>query len=152
MKVYLVRHGHAVDGSADPGRPLSARGEEEVRRLGAFLKGKIPGKRVFHSGKTRARQTAERLIAETGIETPAEVLGGILPMDSPEAFARVLNGWTEDSLVVGHQPFLGSLVSYLVAGNVSMDTVCFQTATVVELTKEEGGRWTIFMVIGPEAL
>ena len=60
MKLYLIRHGKALDGNEDSSRPLSGEGIEETRKMSQFL-GFSCGHvcRIFHSGKRRARETAE---------------------------------------------------------------------------------------------
>lgn len=60
MFLYLVHHGDAVGPEVDPRRPLSAAGRAEVERIAAQAAGL--GARpavVWHSGKLRAKQTAE---------------------------------------------------------------------------------------------
>jgi phosphohistidine phosphatase len=62
MKLYLAQHGDSLPEQVNPERPLSERGREDVRRLAEFLGGTgIQVRRVYHSGKLRARQTAELL-------------------------------------------------------------------------------------------
>ena len=60
MNLYLVHHGEAVGPEVDPRRPLSAAGREAVVKLAAAAaaRGARP-EIVWHSGKLRARQTAE---------------------------------------------------------------------------------------------
>ena len=60
MHLYLVHHGDAVGPEIDPRRPLSERGREAIERLAvaAAARGARPAV-VWHSGKLRARQTAE---------------------------------------------------------------------------------------------
>ena len=60
MRVFLVHHGDAVGPEVDPRRPLSSHGRDAVERLAALAaeKGAQPSV-VWHSGKLRAKQTAE---------------------------------------------------------------------------------------------
>lgn len=60
MLLLLAHHGEAVGPEVDPRRPLSERGRAAVERLAhsAALRGVKPGV-VWHSGKLRAKQTAE---------------------------------------------------------------------------------------------
>ena len=60
MNLFLVHHGDAVGPEIDPQRPLSAVGRANVDRLAtlAAARGARPSV-VWHSGKLRARQTAE---------------------------------------------------------------------------------------------
>ena len=60
MRLFLVHHGDAVGPEVDPRRPLSPAGRDAVERLAAAAasKGAEPSV-VWHSGKLRAKQTAE---------------------------------------------------------------------------------------------
>ena len=60
MYLYLVHHGDAVAPEVDPGRPLSTQGLEAANRLAAEAVARAAKPAVvWHSGKLRARQTAE---------------------------------------------------------------------------------------------
>lgn len=60
MKIYLMRHGTPLPKVNDQERPLSDQGRDDVERMADFLqKGGVQVEGIFHSGKTRARQTAE---------------------------------------------------------------------------------------------
>ena len=61
MWLYLVQHGEATSEEEDPERPLTERGVVDVHRVArkAAEAGIVTAVRVVHSGKTRARQTAE---------------------------------------------------------------------------------------------
>ena len=58
--IYLLHHAEAVDASVDPQRPLSPGGRAHAARLAAdaAARGVRPDV-IWHSGKLRARQTAE---------------------------------------------------------------------------------------------
>ncbi len=60
MHLFLVHHGEAVGPDIDPRQPLSPGGRADVDR-GAALAAARGAKPlvVWHSGKLRARQTAE---------------------------------------------------------------------------------------------
>ena len=63
MKLYLVRHAEPKPEQEDPLRPLSEKGWEDIRCVGAFVAERldIRVKIIIHSGKLRAQQTAEVL-------------------------------------------------------------------------------------------
>ena len=60
MKLFLVQHGEARAKDADPDRPLSEKGREDIKKTAEFLKktGQKPDL-IWHSSKTRAIQSAE---------------------------------------------------------------------------------------------
>jgi len=117
MRAYLVQHGEAHPEEVSPERELTPRGRSDVERVAALLaKGGVRVAKVYHSGKTRARQTAELFAARLAPGVTSEALAGINPNDPFESLADRLRGWSEDVLVAGHQPFMGKLVALLVAG------------------------------------
>lgn len=69
MRLYLVQHGEAKKEEEDPLRPLSERGREDVQRVAKYVeKLDIKASIIFHSGKLRAKQTAEILAEKLNIE------------------------------------------------------------------------------------
>ena len=87
MRLYLVQHGEARSEEKDPERPLTDRGASDVRRVAklATEAGGVMVERILHSGKTRARRTAEIWAAELGIA--ATEADGLAPMDDPSVWA-----------------------------------------------------------------
>ena len=153
MKLHLVQHGDALPKESDPQRPLSDQGRVDVERLAGFLgKSGLRVSRVLHSGKRRAEQTANLLAASVSDAAGVEAAEGINPLDSVEAFARGIGSWTQDTMVVGHQPFMGKFVSYLVSGNAEAVTVSFRPGTIVCMERGEGGGWSIAWMMRPELL
>lgn len=150
MRLYLVQHGDSLPAEADPERSLSARGRSDVERLAAFLKGRAQVARVWHSGKTRARQTAELLAATIGTHAHIEARRGIDPLEPVDAFAAEVQGWEEDALVAGHQPFMGKLVARLVRGTAEPEVVRFDPGTAICLERAADGRWIVQWMLRPE--
>jgi phosphohistidine phosphatase len=146
MRLYLVQHGEAEAKEVDPERPLSPQGEADVGRLAEFLRGREAPVRVLHSGKTRARQTAEILAAALGGEVAAT--GGIAPNDPVEVWAADLDGLAGDTMVVGHLPFMARAVSWLLTGRDD-PLVAYQPGSVVCLERSEQV-WTLAWMLRPE--
>ena len=153
MKLYLVQHGEACAKDIDPERPLTARGSEDVRRLGEFLAGAgVRVERVIHSGKLRARQTAECLAGLLAPDVTLEESGLINPKDNPKAFDWQSGSWDRDTLVVGHLPFMARLVSHLVTGDENRAVSVFRPGSIVCLELDDDDRWMIAWMIRPELL
>jgi phosphohistidine phosphatase len=152
MKLYLVQHGEALDKKRDPQRPLSVSGHEDVANIAAFLTGRVEISRVVHSGKIRARETAEVLgkFLAQGVEI--NELAGLNPLDSVTAFAEQIIESKLDTLVVGHLPFMAELVSILISGSEEKDLVAFLPGTLVCLACDENGEWQIEWMIRPGLL
>ncbi len=151
MKLYLVQHGEACAKAVDPERPLTAQGRTDVERLAGFLQGAgVRVARVIHSGKLRARQTAVWLAEAVapGVE-PAQV-DFLNPNDAVTA-----HDWQderEDLLVVGHLPYLGKLVAYLVTGGTDPTLTAYRPGSLVCLERQDGEAWQIVWMLRPELL
>lgn len=152
MRLYLVQHGEAMSEDVDPDRPLSDSGRTDVARVAGFLaEAGVTVDRVLHSGKTRARQTADAYAAALSPgAVVAEADGGIAPKDPTDWLADAAGGWTADVLVVGHLPFMARLVSRLAAGDEDAGVAAFTPGTVVCLERNDAaGTWAIASMVGP---
>ena len=149
MRLYLVQHGPAFPATEHPDRPLTDQGRRAVATVAALLaRGKPHVSRLVHSGKTRARQTAEILADHLTLGPPVAAATGLDPNDPVDPWVETVNGWGEDGILVGHQPFLGKLVSRLVLGEEHV-LVDYQPGTVVCLERASAGDWRIVGMLGP---
>ena len=136
MAMFFVQHGLAVAKEVDPKRSLSADGRAEVDRISTHLrKAGLNVRKAFHSGKTRARETAEIFAEQIG-EGKTEVISGMGPHDDVVEFASALENHT---MFVGHLPHMEKLVSYLVTGREDAGVVKFANGGVVCIEKDEAG-------------
>ncbi len=153
MRIYLMRHGIPVSKAEDPEKPLSDQGRGEVERMAEFFeKGGVKIEEFLHSGKARARQTAE--IMASGLNpgvTPVEKQG-LSPMDDVNEIAGYINEREKDLMIAGHLPHLARLTSLLVAGSESIPVVSFQEGGVVCLEKGERSHWIIAWMLVPERI
>lgn len=153
MKIYLVRHGNAENKDEDAPKVLSTLGKKEVRAVGRFLASAgVKVSYVFHSGKTRAEQTAELLAKAIAYTGKIETRSGMEPNDLVSPFLSEINQLDGDSIYVGHMPFMGKFLSRIMIGTENYDIVAFHTATVVCLEKVMSSHWTIRWTVYPELL
>jgi len=153
MKLYLVQHGEAVSKLEDPGRSLSERGVQDVQAVAALLgNAGVKVARVWHSGKRRAEQTADMLAKVVLAGGRAEVVEGISPNDPAGEFASDADVWEEDTLVVGHLPFMSRLVSLLMTGNPDIELVQYKPGSLVCLERLDAEQWVIIWMLRPELL
>ena len=153
MKLYLVQHGEAVQEEADPSRPLTSRGSQEVRKVAAFLKSIFAGPiSTFHSGKLRALQTAGIIVGSLGPGYQVQQAENLSPGDSVQPWVEKINEETIDLMIVGHLPFLGKLTSSLLTGSESKTPVAFRQGGVVCLQRKEGQAWQVDWVVPPDIL
>jgi phosphohistidine phosphatase len=138
-QLFLVHHGDAVGPDIDTRRPLSERGQRDVARLAAdaAARGARPDV-VWHSGKLRARQTAEAFWRACNALAPFSATHDLQPDDSPEWLRDRLRGETRDILLAGHFPYLPRLLGLLTGGEA---TSTFPLNGAVALATEDDG-WT----------
>lgn len=150
MKLYLVQHGDALPEHIDPERHLSDVGRDDVACLAEFLARRhVSVDRIGHSGKTRARETAEILATEIAPEVVPEQLPGLNPNDPVEAVAAQAAEWTADTMLVGHLPFMARLAAVLLTGRSEPPVCAFQPGSVACLAREET-HWTLVWMLRPE--
>ncbi|MEE9594620.1 MAG: phosphohistidine phosphatase SixA, partial [Candidatus Hydrothermarchaeales archaeon] len=108
VNLYLVQHGEPKREEEDSDRPLSETGWSEIRKVAAFIAEtvNIPVSTIFHSGKTRARQTAEALAKYLNPTEGVKEADGLKPLDDPLIWADRLAETKEDIVLVGHLPHL----------------------------------------------
>ena len=148
MAVFLVQHGVSLPKDQDPERGLSEAGIADVKRISEVAKGyEVPVVSIFHSGKKRARQTAEIFASALKPEGGVAEMAGLNPMDDVQAFSKNLS-FQENIMFVGHLPFMEKLTAILITGNVNRSVFQFQNGGIVCLDQygDQGGwviKWTL---------
>ena len=114
MRVYLVHHADAVGPDVDPQRPLSTLGRTQAAALAERVKaaGFKPAS-IWHSGKLRARQTAESFLQACNPFAEFRMVRGLRPDDPPGWMRDELAADTRDLMLVGHMPHLDALARML---------------------------------------
>ena len=152
MNLYLVQHGEAKPETEDPERPLTARGRDDIVRLGTLLaRVGVSVAEIRHSGKRRAEETAHLLAAAVRPASGVVAASGLSPKDSVEPIAREATAGNEDIMLVGHLPFLERLASLLIAGSVDSSMMSLDAGALMELTQTENG-WTATCLMQPKLL
>ncbi|MFC1742649.1 phosphohistidine phosphatase SixA [Candidatus Riflebacteria bacterium] len=153
MFLFLVQHGLAKDKSEDPDRPLSDKGREEVERiLKFFAKSSLQVKNIFHSGKTRAKQTAEMLNRAFKVKDGVETSPDLNPLDPANLWVKKLDDYQENIMLVGHLPHLSVLASLLLGSDEDNTPVCFRQGGVVCLKKTETSKWSLVWMVTPDII
>jgi phosphohistidine phosphatase len=152
MKLYLVQHGEAKPEAVDPSRGLSEKGQADVKKVAEFLKSlELCVKGVWHSGKTRADQTANVLAKSLASADGVVRQRGLAPLDPVEPVREELEQDTNlHYMIVGHLPFMEKLASLLVAGSEDADIVAFQMGGVVCLERDDVGVWRVRWMVTPD--
>jgi phosphohistidine phosphatase len=125
MQLLVIRHAIAKDrevfaetGEDDALRPLTKRGAERMKEGAAGLRRVVPTIDVLAaSSLVRAQQTAE-IVAEAYGGLPVVTVEALSPESEPPALLRWLRQQRTANLVavVGHEPHLGTLVTWLLTG------------------------------------
>lgn len=153
MRLYLVQHGDALAKDVDPERGLSPHGREDMGRLAARLAAaevRVP--RILHSGKTRARQSAEILAEQIGMAGGLELGEGLSPLDAAALWAGRAASAADDMMLVGHQPFMGRLAGRLLSGREEPPPVAFVQGATACLERSPDGVWTLLWMLRPALL
>lgn len=151
MPIYLVQHGKSFTKEENPDRPLTEEGGAIVSRIaGIAAAHHLKVDEIRHSGKTRARQTAEILAEFLKPAKGIQSCGGMDPLDDVVAFSSSLPA--EDRVLwVGHLPFLERLASCLITGDPEHAVLQFQNAGIVALERRpETGKWIVLWTLMPE--
>lgn len=153
MKLYIARHAEAIGAEINPKRPLTEQGKIHVERIADFLAPMgVLVSRVYHSGVLRAQQTAEILAGAIAPGQSFEAMPLLTDPDGVQILAAQTIGWADDTLLVGHIPFMPRLVSELVVQNENQTLVDFQPATLVCLQRIGPMRWCILWALQPDII
>lgn len=148
MAVYLSQHGKSASRDIDPSRGLTEEGAAEVKHVASLLQqGRIHVASIQHSGKDRARQTAELFAMVVNPVAGVLACNGLDPLDDATSFAKKLDA-SADQMYVGHQPFMQRLVSYLITGEPECPVVEFQNGGVVCMDFDSDNKcWVIKWIL-----
>jgi len=158
MDLILWRHAEAEvmsEGGDDLSRQLTAKGERQAARMAEWLEHNLPeGTRVLVSPARRTEQTARalgrkyKLRDELVPESTVDDVLGLLKWDpvlGPQAKGPVL--------LVGHQPYLGQVVSRLLGMKDENCAIRKGSAWWLRARMREGQLQTVLMaVVGPELI
>ena len=114
MKLVLAHHAEAESPAVDPQRPLTSHGRAQAGEMAerARLTGFVPAA-IWHSGKLRARQTAEAYLRALNPFAEFRMVRGLGPDDPPVWMRDQLAAETSDVMVVGHMPNISDLARAL---------------------------------------
>ena len=153
MKAYLVRHAKPLNVSVDPARSLSDEGIREIEKVADHLARRedVVPEVIVHSGKARARQTAEILALRLNPPGGVREEKGLRPDDDIDGWGIYLSS-SPGAMLVGHMPFMGLLSCELTRGEVCGWNTEFRTAEVSCFEYRDPGDWKLLWHIAPEDL
>ena len=118
MKIYLIRHGEAIDHEtnsvkSDEYRFLTVKGRMTTRKVAKNLKEELSlADKIFTSPLTRAVQTAEIIATTIKYKNDVEIAN---ELKIGSSMSKIIELITEHStmnaiVLVGHEPMMGMLV------------------------------------------
>jgi phosphohistidine phosphatase len=148
MDLILWRHSEAEPGEPDLGRRLTSKGVKQSERMAAWLDAHLPDTcRILVSPADRAQQTA--LALKRKFKTVEELAPGA----SAAAVLAAAN-WPESRepvLIVGHQPTLGAVASFLLSGEEAYWSVRKGGVWWLSNRARDGGAAIVVkVVLGPD--
>ncbi len=153
MKLYLVQHGEAMEKGSHPERPLTETGTADIESVARFMaRIGVHVSEVWHSGKTRAIQTANILVGQIAKGAKIVVDEELNPKGAVGGLARWLAKRDEDLLITGHMPHLARLAGLLLADEEDAEPLSFCKGAAVCLERGESGHWRVSWMVTPSIL
>ena len=148
MDLILWRHCEAEPGEPDLGRRLTSKGLKQAERMAQWLDSHLPDTcRVLASPADRAQQTA--LALQRKFRTVPELAPG-----ATVATVLAAANWPdsrEPVLIVGHQPTIGAVASFLLSGEEAYWSVRKGAVWWLSNRAREGGAAVVLkVVVGPD--
>ena len=142
MNLYIIRHAIAVDRVApeyesDRERPLTDTGRTKMRQIARALRSiGVELDLILSSPYVRACETAEILREVFRLKKEVVLSDNLVPLGDAELLIGEIKEKysTNNMAVVGHEPYLSTLISWLVADNAKIDITlkkggaCYLTA------------------------
>jgi len=144
MDLILWRHCEAEPGEPDLGRRLTSKGLKQAERMAQWLDSHLPDTcRVLVSPADRAQQTA------VALQRKFRTVEDLAPGATVDAVLAAAN-WPdsrEPVLIVGHQPTLGAVASFLLSGEQAYWSVRKGAVWWLSNRAKEGGAAVVLKVV-----
>jgi phosphohistidine phosphatase len=136
MKLYLLRHGIAVDRiggdiTSDWQRPLTKEGKKETSQVAtALLKLGVKANAVVSSPLIRARQTADIIVEVLAKGIELQITDSLAPGGMASDLYKFLKPFSqlEEIFLVGHEPDIGRLAGTLLWAGPELNIAFKKTA------------------------
>jgi phosphohistidine phosphatase len=146
--IYLVHHADALDSDVDAQRPLSTEGRAHAARLARDVAAHgVRPHVIWHSGKLRARQTADVFRSACNPSAELSAIRGLQPTDPAEWIRDHVSGEEREVMLVGHFPSLPRILHTLVTGTDDGGAADFPLHGAVAL-ELDGALWVVRWEMG----
>ena len=159
MKLYLLRHADADPGADDALRPISAKGQTQLRDLGRQLAASgidLP-REWYHSDLRRARETGLLLNSHMQGHFILREKSGLRPEDPIPPLLPFLESSPRDLLLIGHNPLFAQLLAHLLTGDPyagiakfgKAHLYCLEYGTMILPVHGAVRRWSLRWILTP---
>lgn len=154
MRVYLVQHAKALSEEEDESRPLSKAGQEDIARIAEYAGQQLNLSidQILHSGKTRAKQTAEILAEQLNPSEGVTQGDSLSPLDDVTKWGEHIQETDRVLMLVGHLPHLGRLASFLITGDKDAEVISVRNAALNCLERNIDESWVVRFIISPNMI
>jgi phosphohistidine phosphatase len=158
--ILLWRHAEAISvenqsSGNDMGRELTKKGQRQAKQMARWLKQHLPkGTLLLSSPAVRAYQTAEALKYKVIIN---EALSPNTSLQAVLGCLASLEISQKNLLVVGHQPWLGQLVTHLTGFSgaeidIKKGAIWWLRLSLIQSASNQSSRYKIISVQAPDLL
>lgn len=152
MRLYLMQHARAEIREGEIERSLTASGLAELTAMAQVIDRlslpEVAG--IYHSGKLRARETAEFIAAHLASAAGVMAAEGLEPNADPRLWAGRLRDMYQDIMLVGHMPHLSLLTALLLNHTPPGTIIQFHNAGLICLWRDIDMLWSVDWVLIPE--
>jgi phosphohistidine phosphatase len=162
MKLFLLRHAETGSRNTEVLSEISDAGLASLKEVVDFLneKGLMEVAEIRHSPWVSAIQTAQHFKQLTGISAELRVVPLLEPYADFRILADLVSSQEENLLLVGHQPNLGMLASYLLTQESNLSLINLKKAGLLCLERVEKASvrnnlrnaWQLRWMISPRIL
>ncbi len=162
MRLYLMRHADVALGKKESAPELTSKGLESLKRLLSHLDEKEFSEleEIRHSSMESAKETARQFKKIGGLRAKVKEAPLLMPYDDFRILADIVATGTSNVMLVGHQPNLGMLASYLLAKESRFNLIelkktgmlCLEKASVEKTQDAWTPDWKIRWLINPRIL
>ncbi len=144
MKLYLARHAQAASPEPGAAASLTDQGKADLALVGRELAYRKLGiEQIWHSPKTRTRQTAEIYAAILGINSLNLIEKKELMIDGDIDLLHheIMDNPVQNLLLVSHEPVLYDLSSFLGVNSEDLSSLVFPPSGVAAFERSQDWKW-----------
>ena len=151
MQLFIMRHGIATSCEQDPSRPLTPEGEQVIENMAKNLaEHGVEINHILHSPRLRTTMTAKAMAKYFHPESLQESKNCFDDISKLEDTLDLISELENNTLLVGHMPFVAQLTGQLLADDSSGDFLSFPPGTLACLEQTENNSWRLNFFVNPK--